>query len=503
MVEMGAVESTPPPAARRTSQVAATRSGGSTVWGASAAPISLDPHASTSEAALLVWGDLVYQGLTMFDQNFKVVPALAESWTNPDPTTWLFTLRRGVRFHDSQELRADDVVFWHQRITAAATAAPDRAGFAAIAAVEPVGMYRVRVTLNTPYAPLLTLLAGLRGSAIVSSRAMHNFDLERETAGTGPFRVAEYVAGSHVTYTRHGEYWERDLPYLQTVTLKLVSDAVDLVDELRSGRVRHASIGPDQARELADARDVRVLEAPGARQWVHHVNVGRPPFDDVRVRRAVALALDRRAAYERVFGGRAVLTGPIPPGLTSWATPSERLPYRHDLGAARLLLAEAGLPEGFDTVVVTADEPRSLGLSTILAEQLRGIGVRAQVHRVNRGSLLQLMQARDYDIVADENGFSPDPDGYLTPTYARDGARNLSRWGSERFDQLLQAARTTIEPPTRQRLYEEAQRTLLDEAPSIWWCAENQLEALHHSQKGYHQSYTGRSTFLKTTWVEN
>ena len=480
----------------------APRPGGSTVWAADADPSSLDPHAPSSDAALQAWGDLTYQSLTMFDEKLRIVPALAESWTHPDPTTWIFNLRRGVRFHDGHELDAEDVVFWHQRVTATATGAAGPEAFARIQKVEPAGTYSVRMTLSAPHAPLLVAFAGLRGSAIVSRRSAAQVDLARQALGTGPFRIAEYVPGSHITYLKHADYWEHGLPYLDTVTLKLVAAGADRVAALRDGRVRYASVSPDEARQLADARDVRVLAGTGPRQWVHHLNTARAPFHDVGVRRAVALALDRRAVVERVFGGQGALTGPIPTGLQDWALPSERLAYHRDLSAAKDLLVEAGLDGGFATVIVTTADSAMLGTSTALAEQLRGIGIRADVHRVDRGALLQLMQAGDYDIVADGSSSSLEPDDYLTPIYRSGGPRNVSRWSSEAFDELVDHARTAIEPPERKRLYDDAQAILLQEVPSIWWCTENTLEALHASHRGYAPSFAGRRTFLKTTWLD-
>ena len=491
-------EPTPAADARATPVAGSARVGGSVVWAADADPVSLDPYAATSDAALQAWGDVTYQSLTMFDDKLRVVPALAEAWTNPDPTTWLFKLRRGVRFHDGHELEPADVVFWYERIAASA----DSGAFAPIRKVEPTGASSVRVTLDSPHAPLLATFAGLRGSAIVSRRSAGQLDLARHAVGTGPFKIVEYVPGRHISYARHADYWERPLPYLDAVRLELAGAPAERVSALRSGQLRYAIVTPDEASQLADARSVRIVSGPGARQWVHHLNVARPPFHDVRVRRAVALALDRRAAVERLFGGHARLSGPIPTGLQEWGIAVDRLPYRRDLAAARGLLTEAGLPDGFATVIVTTAELAPRGISTLLAEQLRAIGVQADVHVVDRGAILQLMQARDFDVVADGNGFWPDPDGYLTPTYRGGGPRHLSAWSSDTFDGLIDRARTTVEPPDRAKLYEDAQAILLDEVPSIWWCTEDRLEAMHDSQQGYKPSFTGRRAALKTTWID-
>ena len=497
----GTPERTPIPAIKASPAVTPRR-GGSVVWAAEASPTSLDPHKTSDLSSIRAWGDLVYQSLTMFDENMRVVPALAESWTSRDSTTWMFRLRQGVRFHDGSELEAQDVVFWHERLTAPATAAPDRSRFDAIRKVEARDRYTVEMTLAAPHAPLLGAFAALHGSAIVPRRWAANSDLTRQAIGTGPFRIVEHVPRSHIRYARHADYWERGLPYLDDVRVELVADEAARIAGLRSGRFRYATVRARAARPLVDLGDVRVLNGPGSRTYRHVFNVGQRPFDDVRVRQAVALTVDRQAAIGRALDGQGALTGPIPTGLGAWSIPPDRLPYRRNFARALELLGEAGYPEGFRTTILAAtDDPTVLATTEVLAEQLREIDVEVEVRQLPRGDVLRQVQARTFEIYADATDFLPDPDDYLAP-YRSAAPSNSSRYGNARFDELVDQARTVLEPPERKRLYDDAQAILLTEVPALWWFAENHVEALHTGQRGYAQSLTGRRTFLKQAWLE-
>ena len=268
------------------------------------------------------WGDLTYQSLVMFDENLKIVPCLAEAWKlSDDRLTWSFRLRQGVRFHDGSEFEAEDVRAWFERMMAPATASPYRGSFSQVVKVEPKGKYEVELTLGAPHAPLLALLASLRGSAIAPRRWMQSAGAAARTSamGSGPFKIAEYVPGSHVRYVRHREYWEQGLPYLDEVRLEIVPDETRRVEALRSGRVRHALVGPSAEQQLK--REMSLRSSPGPVQAVTVFNTRRKPFDDVRVRQAISLVVDRQEAIERALGGEGRSTGPVPTGHGEWAIP--------------------------------------------------------------------------------------------------------------------------------------------------------------------------------------
>jgi peptide/nickel transport system substrate-binding protein len=478
--------------------------GGSVVWAAEADPIDLDPHGPMSAGSLPVWGDLTYQSLVMFDENLKITPCLAEAWTASSPTAWTFTLREGIKHHDGNELDAEDVRFWYDRLMAAATASPYRREYAAIATVEPKGKYTVELTLSEPYAPLLATLAAMRGSAIGSRRWLARAGGATRTAavGSGPFKIDEYVPNSHVHYVNHADYWERGLPYLNDVTLRIIPDEAARVDALRSGEVSYARLGPEAGRRLKSEKDIGVFAAPGPVQHLTTFNLARKPFDDQRVRQAISLAVDRRDALDTVLIGEGKLTGPIPTGHGAWAMAPEALPYQRDLKRAKELLAEAGAADGFDvSVKVRADDSIAVGTALLMADQMKEIGVRVTVERLAPDAFARALDARDFDLTFQRTAFLPDPDGYLGSAYHSTGALNVSSYRNPRVDELVDSARGVLDRVARKGRYDEAAQLVLTEAPAIWWFTQNNTEALRASIKGYSQSFTGRRPFLSTAWL--
>jgi len=235
-------------------------------------------------------------------------------------------------------------------------------------------------------------------------------------------------------------------------------------------------------------------------------NTTRKPFDDVRVRQAIALTVDRQAAIEKVLGGEGRLTGPMPTGHGDWPIPTDALPYRNDLTRARQLLAEAGYPDGFESTIKTpSDYPSMLSTSLLLADQVRAIGIMLKVEQLDWGTLAKAIAANDFDVHSNGNGFLPDPDSYFSPYTSRGrgpGAQSLASSENARYDEIVEQARMLMDPGVRKRLYDEAAGILLHEAPLIWWFTENTIEAIHTSVKGYRQSFTGRRIGLKKTWLD-
>ena len=414
------------PAGQATPVLGPPKPGGTVVWAAEADPLDLDPYAATGAAAMAAWGDLTYQSLVMFDENMKIVPCLAEAWrVSDDRLTWTFTLRQGVQFHDGSAFEAEDVKSWFERVTAPDS--PFKGTFGQIAKVEPKGKYEVAFTLAAPYAPFLATLAALRGSAIVPRRWMQGAGTAARTSavGSGPFKIAEYVPGRSIRYVRHREYWEKGLPYLDEVRLEIVPDEAQRVEALRSGRVKYAMVGPAAASQLK--RDLTVLSSAGPTQRLTVFNTRRKPFDDVRVRQAIALVVDRQAAIQQALGGEGRLTGPVPPGHGEWAIPPESLPYRKDLALANHLLGEAGQADGFEaTIRTTPDVPSMLGTANLLAEQARALGITLKVEQMDAAALAKAVAAHDFDVASAAVGFLPDPDGYFAP-FASQGAAPARR----------------------------------------------------------------------------
>ena len=381
------------PAATSAPAVAAKPSGvqgGKLVIGQEADPVSLDvskvPNFSSVQAI-----EHIYESLATFDENMKVQPALAESWEIPDPTTYIFHLRKGVKWHNGREFVASDVAYWYQRMMDPATAAPYKSSFAPIAKVDIVDQYTVKMTSSKPYASLLDVLASLRGSAIPNKETVEQYgDLATHAVGTGPYKLAEYVPGDFVRYTRNPDYWDKGLPYIDEIILKLMVDEDQRIAALRAGPDSHGLAQRDRCQRIANETSFSVVRSPKAAEEHILINSQKKPFDDVRVRKAISMSLDRNAFITKAVQGAGTLPGPIPTGFGDWFIPPEQLPYKQDIEGAKKLLAEAGVGSGFTaTIKATATFPEMSANAIELKNQLQAVGIQVNIAQMEWGELLK------------------------------------------------------------------------------------------------------------------
>jgi peptide/nickel transport system substrate-binding protein len=501
------------PAAKAASEAkpAATGSPGGKVFIAQEAdPISLDVSKVTAFSHVQAV-EHIYESLVTFDERMQIQPSLAESWEIPDPTTYVFKLRRGVRWHNGREFVAGDVVYWHERMMDPATAAPYKSSYVAINRVEPVDDYTVRMTLAKPYASLLAMLASLRGSAIPNKETVQQHgDLATQAIGTGPYKLAEFVPGDIVRYVRNPDYWDKGVPLIEEMTLKVMLEEDQRIAALRAGQAHLGVISPIGAQRLAGERAVAVLRSPKA--WEQHViiNSGKKPFDDVRVRKAMSMALDRQAFVDKVVHGAGTPSGPIPIGHGDWPLPVDQLPYKQDVEGAKRLMAEAGHPNGFAaTIKTTSNYPEMSGNAVELKNQLKAINIDLTVEQLEWGQLLRAQDVNgppekplEYDLISGAYSFFPDPDIYLawfTPErnfFIRSSSTNMK---NDRITELIDKAQETLNHEERRKMYHEIQlRMLTDQVPALFLYSVEQIDGVSDKLQGYRQSFMGRRYLIRS-----
>jgi peptide/nickel transport system substrate-binding protein len=302
-------------------------------------PLVLDPHLRNEALTYSVLRN-VYEGLTAFDSEMRIGPALAASWENPNDLTWVFHLRPGVRFHDGHELTAADVVASLER----ARSLP-ASGFGsylvAVAAVRALDPHTVELTTRRPYAILLNKLAFV---LIVPAGSPPEI---RHPVGTGPYRLVSYQPGVRLALRAFEGYWN-GLPALDPVEILPVKDAAERAARLLRGDLDliHEP-RPEDLDRLRAAPRCRVLEQESLTVHYLLLATGRPPLSDLRVRRAISLALDRAALVQAALHGEGRPVGQMV-GRGVFGFAPDITPPARDLGAARRLLAAAGYPGGFD-----------------------------------------------------------------------------------------------------------------------------------------------------------
>jgi len=334
--------------------------------GLHAAPSSLDPHLQSETVAQSLLGN-VYEGLVGFDDNMGLVPALAVRWENPDELTWRFELREGVVFHDGSELTVDDVVASLER----ARHHPESkiAGFlVAVDAIRPVGRSGLELHTADPYPILLNKLAYV---AIAPREAPEEIT---EPVGTGPYRWVRFDPAEGAFLEAFEGHW-REAPSEPRVVFRFLDDPearlagllageLDLVDELPAHRIVEVEQRGDLRVEARSSLGVEYLQ----------MDVSVPPFDDLRVRRAIDLALDREALVEEMVLGQGVPVGQMVSPNVFGYDPA-LLAVERDLAESRRLLAEAGHPEGLELEL----EVREGRPVEPIVEQLAEAGIRVEI----------------------------------------------------------------------------------------------------------------------------
>jgi peptide/nickel transport system substrate-binding protein len=483
---------------------AAAKTGGMFVGAQEVDPVQLDPYASSNFSALQAY-EFVYESLTGYDEKTQIIPALAEKWETPDDKTYVFSLRKGVKFHNGQEMTGADVAYSLETAVDEKTGSPWRSLLTPIKSIEVKDPYTVQVNLNAPYPGLLGALAVLRASAIIPKGWYKSDTAKTQAVGTGPFKLSEFVATDHLTYQKNPDYWDKGRPKLDGMTFKVMLDQNARIAALRSGQIQYAVIDAQGAEQLKGQQGIQVLSSPSAWLTTHPFNVSRKPFDDKRVRQALRMAVDTKEVIQKAVFGAGLPSGAIATGFGDWALPEADLKYtKPDIEGAKKLLAEAGHPNGFETTILCSPQyPEFVATSLVCQEAWKKIGVNAKVEQVEWGTYTKRSAKSggfDYDIGATAFTFRPDPDGYLYLYYKTGGDSNTG-YSNPKMDDLLEQARTTNDQAKRKSLYLEIQKIAEDEVLWMYWYVKNNIEAVTDKVGGYKQSFTQRRIFLKDTTV--
>lgn len=459
---------------------------------------SLDPTTTTAGDEYVVSG-LVFSGMTRIDADVKVQPDLAVSWTaSADQTSWEFKLRPNVKFQHGKTLSAEDVVFTFRRIIDPATGSAGRSQLEVVDRVEAVDPATVRFTLKEPYANFADLLTGRQMRIVASDRGS---DLKTNPSGTGPFRFVRYSPGDSVELVRNPDYYAADQVKLDRILLRIIPEAASRVAALRAGDIDLIwNLPLETIPDLKRNADIVIDSRPSATWDGLVMNNTKPPFNDVRVRRAVLLALDKRILVEFALNGQGAPThSPIAPSDPSF---NKDISFEPDLVQAKRLLTEAGYPTGFKidlTVPVGRAARERLGVAT--QQLLQPLGIQVNVQRVpyNRYTAEIAGIAPLY-----VDGFFANVviDAATYPWFSSKGSWNARMWhfNSPRVDAVLDEARRTSDPEKQHGLYREFQRYMVEDVPGVIAYVSNVATAYRSSVKNYK---TNPFLWLDLVGIEN
>jgi peptide/nickel transport system substrate-binding protein len=454
---------------------------GELVAGLSERMLTLDPgnHYSISATSVLRH---VYDPLVDVTNDSKFVPALAESWQAVNNTTWRFTLRQGVKFHDGSPFNADSVVYSLKRVRDNSKLIKAFV-YQDIEDVRKDGDYTVTVHSKKPFGSLpahLTMLGMLPPGA-----AANEDEFFKKPVGTGPFRFANWTHGDHVVLTANPGYWKPGIPKVEKVTFRFIPELSTRVSALRAGELHVIDrVWPDMVQTLKTSPGVRVLDTPAieAQRWIFQL--AKEPVKDPRVRKAISLAIDRNVIIKDLLLGYArPVVSPIPPGLVGHTNLGQKA---YDPEKARQLLKQAGLQNvTIDFVMMKDLYPKQLEMAQAVAAMLGEVGIKVNIKNLEIATAREQRTAGTYDMFFSGWAHMPhDPDWYLGQWFTKAGAEKLTRYNDPKVEGLIAEGRVP-DPKVRQQKYEEIQRILWEDEPEIWPYYSVAIYAVSDKLKGF------------------
>ncbi len=437
---------------------------------------TLDPGRSTQVLTVNYFYNL-YDTLTRWDTSLKLVPALAVSWRNVNDTTWEFALRPGVKFHDGAPLTAEDV-----KATIERNLIPGRTvvqpGFATIDSVQVVNPGTVRVVTKKP-DPLVPVRMAQMGAQILPARFTTEAgakDLAKKPIGSGAYRFVEWVKDERLIMEANRDWWGWDgkPPAIERVVWKPIPEDFPRIVALDKGEVDViTNVPPDQIKAIEAGRLTRVVTVPATRISILAINSTQPPASDKRVRQALHYALDVNAVIKNLYAGQG---RPISGALadTDFGFNPALKPYPYDPAKAKQLLAEAGYPGGIDLTI-------HAGMGTMvndkhlvesIADTWGKVGIRTKVQMMEMGARQRMLNERAVPpnglMLGNPQSTLLDADGSLWRLLHPNGLNGKYWIGSQpgqRFHEVMEQARYTLDPKKRKELYTEATQIIHDEKP--------------------------------------
>lgn len=419
-------------------------------------PPHLDPTAGAAAAIDEIVYANVFEGLTQIDQNGAVQPALAKNWNiSADKLTYTFNLHTGVKYHDGTDFDADDVVFSLNRALAEKSVNAQKGLFKAIAHVKQTGTHTVVVTLKQVAGGFLFNMGWGDAVIVAKESAAKN---KSNPVGTGPFKFSKWSKGSHLELVRNDTYWGEGAK-LKKVTFKIIPDPASAVVAMMAGDVDAFANFPapeSLAQFKSDSRFAVVIGNTEG-ETILSTNNTKPPFDNLKVRQAVAFALDRQTIVDgAMFGYGTPIGSHFAPHHPAYVDLTGK--YEHNLTKAKQLLKEAGYPNGFKAVIKLPPPSYARRGGEIVASQLKKIGIELEIVPVEWAQWLkQVFKATDYHLTIVSHTEPMD-----IGIYARD--KYYFNYKSPQFQALMKKLDETVATKERYAILADAQKMLSDEA---------------------------------------
>ena len=448
----------------------------------------------------------MHDGLVTRDASMRVVPEIAESITQVSPTVYDFKIRQGVTFHDGTTMTAEDVKFTFDRITkdggmGDGVTSPRQGLMGPIDSVEIVGDDTVRITLKSPWPILPAMLPNQQIVSKAHVEAVGNEGLATQPNGTGPFKLAEWRKGDAVILERHDAYYggSPDIApvgqaCVDRVIFKIIPESASRVAALLAGEVHIINELPAFSVAQVEANEgTEVMTVNGTRSFFLAMNMEGEYFDDVKVRKAAAHAIDKDLIIDRILGGNAARIEGI---LSPDAFGASELPVaEYDPEKAKALLAEAGYPDGIDITMDT--EGAFKDTAEAIASMLTKAGIRTTVTVGEGAQLVEKWRTKgapksgDMYFTSWGNG-SLDPFDIFTPTHRTNDRGNSAGYANAELDAILDAAAVELDVEKRRAMYRDAELMINADQPYVYLWVPQDIYGVSKRVSGWKPSADSR-----------
>lgn len=476
--------STPPTAAGATapggsataSPTTGARRGGTGRFGTTTPAADVDPVTMFNQGAI-VTTQMAGEYLCLPREDYSLEPRLATEWKAEKPDQWLFTIREGVKWQDGSPLTTDDVVATFERLTDPEVKSAALSTFKGILShgnTEKVGANQVRFNLDRPFVDFPTLVSAFNYNAIILPKNYEVGQFIKGGVGTGPFILKSYTPKVGASFVRNPNYWNTGRPYLDAAELKYYADNPPEVLALQAGEIDVFVDVPFQGSQaLFNNPDISIFETRTSGYRELHMRVDKKPFDDKRVRQAVALCLDRPALVQGLFNGKAEVGNdhafaPIYPVSADVASQAPQRAQNYD--EAKRLLAAAGHANGLDVTLTTEQFLEVPQYAVFVRDQLKPAGIRVKLNILDQGA---------YYGSGDNQPWLEVPMGItdwaargsasqtITPAYLCDGVWNSAHWCNKEYDKLIAQLDSEVDEGKRRQIAAQAAKIQQDETPAV------------------------------------
>ncbi len=473
----------------------------------SADPAGFDPVRGPSGMSHVVI-EQVYSTLMALDPDAKPYPELAESYeVSDDGLRYTFKLRSGVTFHNGDELTAEDVKFSFDRLRAKDSGYSYGSQVETIESVDVVDPHTVRFNLSRRTGPFLVYMA-FPGSSIVPKKLVESgHDLNANPVGSGPFKFVSYEPRSAIKFERNPHYFQDGKPYFDAMEYRIIPDITALTNAVMSGEVNFSNeIPPKDWASVTANSSLKTQTLEGSRFYWLLPNNTVKSLDNPKVRQAIGLALDRKALVAGAFFGQAtpILGGVIPEWNWGYSD-AKFFGERAEVAKAKALLAEAGVPNGFETSMTIASSfPAMVAMAPIIQANLAAVGIKAEIKTMEIPRYWDEVWGPSKFDITTMYWVSPlaDPDDFVTNNYKCGMAINVQKSCSKEMDAILEEAKSAATQDARKAAYKTMQDLSLQEMDIVPLVNAWLLIAYANNLQGFTHLRTGFLKTLKDSWFE-